>query len=427
MASCWRRSQKLFKPIPLFLGLRYFFSGSGRSLFRRGASGGQNNRLVSFISTLAITGLVLGVGLLVVVLSVMNGFDRELRERILSVVPHVQIIHNSGVDNWQQQASVIAAQPSVSEVSPYNEVNGLINFRRDSRPVQLLGLTADALPSGIAAVFEESGVELPLPGQLLLSEVIATHLNVQLGQRVTIIIPAAAGPTKAVSLEVVGLFSTHTEVDQLLAISALEQVADIAGKPGLVRGFRVQVEDQFNARQLGYQLLEALPFGYGFRDWFQTHGNLYQAIQLSRNMVGLLIFMIIAIAAFNVISMLMMSVIDKRRDIAILQTLGLSRPDILRLFLIQGAFIGLFGISIGVGLGVLGCIWVADLVTWIESIFGLTFLNTEVYPIDYIPVDMRWSDIFMVAGAAVVLNLLATLYPALRASRVVPADELRYE
>ncbi len=405
----------MFKPIPLFLGLRYF------------SSGGRDNRLVSFISTLAITGLVMGVALLVVVLSVMNGFDRELRERILSVVPHVQIIHNSGVDNWQQQAGVIAAQPSVTEVSPYNEVMGLINFRRDSRPIQLLGLTTEALPSGIAAVLEESGVVMPPTGQLLLSEVVAAGLNVQLGQRVTIIIPGAAGPTTAVSLKVAGFFSTHTEVDQLLALATLEQVADIAGKPGLVRGFRVQIDDQFNVRQLGYKLLDKLPYGYGFRDWFQTHGNLYQAIQLSRNMVGLLIFMIIAIAAFNVISMLMMSVIDKRRDIAILQTLGLSRADILRLFLTQGAFIGLFGISIGVALGVLGCIWVADFVSWMESMLGVTFLNTEVYPIDYIPVDLRWSDVSMVAGAAVVLNLLATLYPALRASRVVPAEELRYE
>jgi lipoprotein-releasing system permease protein len=409
----------LFKPIPLFLGLRYFYSS-------RGASSGST-RLVSFISTLAISGLVLGVGLLVVVLSVMNGFDRELRERILSVVPHVQMIHTSGVDNWQQQAAVIAAQPSVSEVTPYNEANGLINFRRDSRPIQLLGLSSEALPAGIANVFEEGGVALPELGQVLLSEVVANNLNIQLGQRVTIIIPAAAGPTKAVSLKVAGLFSTHTEVDQLLAIASLEQVADINAAANLVKGFRVQIDDQFNARQLGYQLLDKLPYGYGFRDWFQTHGNLYQAIQLSRNMVGLLIFMIIAIAAFNVISMLMMSVIDKRRDIAILQTLGLSRPDILRLFLIQGAFIGLFGISIGVGLGVLGSIWVADLVSCMESLLGVTFLNTEVYPIDYIPVDLRWSDVLMVAGSALVLNLLATLYPALRASRMVPAQELRYE
>ena len=170
-----------------------------------------------------------------------------------------------------------------------------------------------------------------------------------------------------------GLFSTHTEVDQLLAITSLQQVAEMSAIPGLVKGFRVQVEDQFNARQMGYSIIEQLPYGFGFRDWFQTHGNLYQAIQLSRNMVGLLIFMIIAIAAFNVISMLMMSVIDKRRDIAILQTLGMTRGDILRLFLTQGAFIGLFGVAIGVGLGVLGSLWVAELVAWIESLMEISF------------------------------------------------------
>ena len=321
----------MFKPIPLFLGLRYFSSGR--------QSSGNNRRLVSFISSLAISGLVLGVGLLVIVLSVMNGFDRELRDRILRVVPHIQIIHSSGVEQWQETAIAIEAKPNISEVTPFNELNGLVNFRRDSRPVQLLGLSAQAMPSGIASRLQEGGVELPKQGQVLLSRVIAEDLDVVPGQRVTIIVPDVAGPTTAVSLEVAGLFSTHTEVDQLLAITSLQQVADMAAMPGLVKGFRVQVEDQFNARQMGYSILEQLPYGFGFRDWFQTHGNLYQAIQLSRNMVGLLIFMIIAIAAFNVISMLMMSVVDKRRDIAILQTLGLTRGDILRLFLAQGALL----------------------------------------------------------------------------------------
>ena len=409
----------MFKPIPLFLGLRYFSSGR--------QSSGNNRRLVSFISSLAISGLVLGVGLLVIVLSVMNGFDRELRDRILRVVPHIQIIHSSGVEQWQETAIAIEAKPNISEVTPFNELNGLVNFRRDSRPVQLLGLSAQAMPSGIASRLQEGGVELPKQGQVLLSRVIAEDLDVVPGQRVTIIVPDVAGPTTAVSLEVAGLFSTHTEVDQLLAITSLQQVADMAAMPGLVKGFRVQVEDQFNARQMGYSILEQLPYGFGFRDWFQTHGNLYQAIQLSRNMVGLLIFLIIAIAAFNVISMLMMSVVDKRRDIAILQTLGLTRGDILRLFLAQGALIGLFGVAIGVGLGVLGSLWIAELVACIESLMGISFLSTEVYPIDYVPVDLRWFDVLLVAGTAVMLNLLATIYPAMRASRVVPAQELRYQ
>jgi len=405
----------LFKPLPLFLGLRYF------------SAGGAGNRLVSFISLLAISGLVLGVGLLIIVLSVMNGFDRELRERILSVVPHVQIIHQQGVIDWRSDAALLARHPAVTEVTPYTEVNGLLHFRQHSRPVQLLGLDANAIPAGLNQVLVEAAVKLPEDNQVLLSEVLASSLDVQPGQRLTIIVPEAQGATVAQTFIVAGVFATHTEIDQLLAIASSAKVAELAAMPGRIKGFRVQINDQFNARQLGYQLIEQLPFGYGFRDWFQTHGNLYQAIQLSRNMVGLLIFMIIAVAAFNVISMLMMSVIDKRKDIAILQTLGLARGDILRLFLTQGALIGLFGIVLGVLMGLLGCLWVADLVTWVESLLGVSLLNTEVYPIDYIPVDLRGSDVLKVALSAVVLNLLATVYPALRASRVVPAEELRYQ
>ena len=409
-------SLSLFKSVPLFIGLRYF------------TSGGQGNRLVSFISMLAIAGLALGVALLVIVLSVMNGFDRELRERILSVVPHVQLIHGIGVTDWQTQQTLIEGLDQVSEVTPYNEAEGLIHSRQKTRPLQLLGLSAESLPSGLQAVLNEGNLSVPGANELLLSQPMAEDLNVVPGQRVTVIIPSINGSkTAAYSFVVKGLFSTHTELDQLLGLASLEQVGDIAGVPGMVQGFRLQVDDQFNAREIGYKLLEQLPFGYGFRDWFQTHGNLYQAIQLSRNMVGLLIFLIVAIAAFNVVSMLMMSVVSKRKDIAVLQTLGLSRGQLLKVFLIQGAMIGLFGIALGVLLGVLGCYWVADLVLWVESLLGASFLDTAVYPIDYVPVDLRWADVLQISTIAFMLNLLATIYPALRASRMVPAQELRFE
>jgi lipoprotein-releasing system permease protein len=406
----------LFKPVPSFIGLRYF------------TSGGRGNLLVSFISLLAVTGLALGVALLVVVMSVMNGFDRELRERILSVVPHVQLIHSTGVTNWQDQQAVIAGLPHVTEVTPYNQVDGLIQGRQRTRPLQLLGLSPESVPAGLQQVLDEAGLAIPKVNRLLLSAVIAEDLNVAVDQHVTIIVPSTSGgKTAAYGFQVAGVFATHTELDQVLALGALEQVAQISGIPQQVRGFRVQVADQFDARNIGFKVLDQLPFGYGFRDWFQTHGNLYQAIQLSRNMVVLLIFMIVAIAAFNVVSMLMMSVIDKRKDIAILQTLGLSRAQVVWLFLTQGMMIGLLGICIGVVLGVTGCYWVADLVSWVESLMGVTFLNTEVYPIDYVPVDMRWTDVAVICSIALVLNLVATVYPAVRASRMVPAEELSYE
>lgn len=406
----------MFKPVSVFIGLRYFFSGN------------RSNLLVSFISLLAIAGLVLGVALLVIVLSVMNGFDRELRNNILSVVPHVQLIHQVGVDNWQSEQQVISQLKQVTEATPYNEVKGLLNRRQLARPIQLLGLSSEFLPVGLGSVLDNYHLSVPTVGQLLLSEVLAEFLNVEVNQSVSVIIPSGSeGSTKVHPFTVSGIFATHTELDQSLAIASLEQVAQIAGTPGQVLGFRLQVEDQFNARNIGFDVIKQLPFGYGFRDWFQTHGNLYQAIQLSRNLVGLLIFLIVAIAAFNVISMLMMSVMNKRKDIAILQTLGLSQGPIVRLFLMQGSMIGFFGISIGVILGIVGCYWIADLIGWLESLLGMTFLDTSIYPIDYIPVDLRWGDVTTIAAVALVLNVLATIYPALRASRTVPAEELRYE
>lgn len=406
----------LFRSVPLFVGLRYF------------TAAGRGNLLVSFISLLAIAGMALGVGLLVVVLSVMNGFDRELREKILSVVPHIQLLHNTGVSDWQGQQQLIAELDNVTEVSPYNQLEGLLYNRQDSRPLQLLGLADSAMPSGMESMLADAGLALPKGNAVLLSVSLAESLGLVAGQQVAVIVPAIeGGQAAAFSMQLAGIFATHTELDQVLGLTSLEQVAKMNGSDNVVQGFRVQIDQQFDARQIGYRMLDDLPYGYGFRDWFQTHGNLYQAIQLSRNMVGLLIFLIVAIAAFNVVSMLMMSVVSKRKDIAVLQTMGLSEADILGLFLFQGTLIGLFGIALGVAVGLLGCYWLADLVGWFEMLLGGNLLNTAVYPIDYIPVDVRWLDVATIAAVAMVLNMLATLYPARRASRVAPADELRYD
>ncbi len=409
-------SPLLLRSVPLFVGLRYF------------TAAGRGNLLVSFISLLAIAGMALGVGLLVVVLSVMNGFDRELREKILSVVPHIQLLHNTGVSDWQGQQQLIAELDNVTEVSPYNQLEGLLYNRQDSRPLQLLGLADSAMPSGMESMLADASLALPKGNAVLLSASLAESLDLVAGQQVAVIVPAIeGGQAAAFSMQLAGIFATHTELDQVLGLTSLEQVAKMNGSDNVVQGFRVQIDQQFDARQIGYRMLDDLPYGYGFRDWFQTHGNLYQAIQLSRNMVGLLIFLIVAIAAFNVVSMLMMSVVSKRKDIAVLQTMGLSEADILKLFLFQGTLIGLFGIALGVVVGLLGCYWLADLVGWLEMLLGGNLLNTAVYPIDYIPVDVRWLDVATIAAVAMVLNMLATLYPARRASRVAPADELRYD
>jgi lipoprotein-releasing system permease protein len=407
---------RLIKSLPLSIGLRYF------------SSAGRSGLLVSFISALALSGLALGVGLLILVLSIMNGFDREMREHILSIVPHVQLFNPATIDHWQEEQKRIAALDEVIEVTPFNQAQGLLFTARQTKPVEVLGLSEQAIPSGLGKLLESQGLALPESSQLLLSVPLAQALNLRPGNSVRLVFPSDQNRQAQVHLFTLsGVFATHTEVDQVLAIASMARIGEIAGTGAGVQGFRVQVNNELNARAIAYSLIGSMPPGYVFRDWFQTHGNLHQAIRLSRNLVALLIFLIVGIAAFNVISMLMMSVIDKRKDIAVLQTLGLSENQVLQIFLLQGALIGLLGIGLGIVLGVLGCYWIGDIILSLEALLGSKFLNTSVYPIDYIPLDLRWSDVLLVSISAFCLTLLATIYPARSASKTVPAEELRYD
>ena len=405
----------MIKSLPFTIGLRYFFS-AGRS------------RLVSFISMLALSGMALGVGLLILVLSVMNGFDREMRERILSIVPHIEIISSDPISDWQLQRKKITEHPQIVEVTPFTRVKGIVFAQQNTRPIEILGLSQTAMPNGIDTVLEESNINFPAKGELLLAAPIANTLEASVGDVINLILPSGSmGQALVVPFTIGGIFSTHTQVDQMLGVASMQQVAGISGSPDTIKGYQVQVKDEFAVRSTARELLKKLPYGFGFRDWMQTHGNLYQAIQLSRNLVGLLIFLIVGIAAFNVVSMLMMTVIDKRKDIAILQSMGLCRRQIVQLFLVQGSLIAIFGVSIGILLGVLGCYWTADIISALETLLGKNLLDTSVYPIDYIPVDLRYLDIVLVSIVALFLTLVATVYPAIRASRTLPADELRYE
>ena len=408
--------QVLIKYLPLFVGLRYF------------ASGGRNSRLVSFISMLALSGLSLGVGLLILVLSVMNGFDREMREHILSVVPHIQVVTPKTSQEWKPNQDLIGTIPNVIEVTPFKQVDGVIFSKNDTRPIQLMGLSSLDVPEGIATVLEAENLSIPADGELLLAKPIFDALKLNTGSKINIILPSDGNRrAKVASLVLVGVFSTRTEVDQILGIISLNQAGIITSEAGSVDGYRVQVDDLFQAGLIGHRIIAQLPYGYSARDWTQSYGNLFQAIQLSRSMVSLLVFLIIGIAAFNIISMLMMMVINKRKDIAILQTMGVSKKHVLQIFLVQGSLIAMVGIFFGVALGLMGCYWVSDLVLVVENILGSQLLNTSIYPIDYVPIDLRWHDVIFVAFSALILTLLATLYPALKASKIVPAQALRYQ
>ena len=408
--------QILIKNLPLFIGLRYFFSG------------GRNNRMVSFISLLALFGLSLGVGLLIIVLSVMNGFDREMREHILSVVPHVQIITPESQVEWRSQQTLISTVPNVDEVTPFNQVEAVIFSKNNTRPIQIIGLDPVSFPKGLGAVLKADNLGMPADGELLLAKPIVDALNLIPGTPVNIILPSDDNRrAKVISLILVDVFTTRTEVDQVLGIVSLQQAGIMTGRSDSIDGFRVQVNNLFQSSLVAHRILSQLPNGFRSIDWTQSYGNLYQAIKLSRNMVSLLVFLIVGIAAFNVISMLMMMVINKRKDIAILQTMGVSKKHVLQIFLVQGLLIASVGIFFGVMLGLLGCYWVSDLVAVVEGILGSKLLDTSIYPIDYVPVDLRWHDVIFVSLSALILTLLATLYPAIRASKTVPAEALKYE
>lgn len=411
----------MFRPFPIYVGLRNFTSGGG-------------NRLVSFISLLAILGLVLGEALLILVMSIMNGFDHEMETRILGAVPHIRLVQDGSIDDLPSLFKILKAEPNVRAVMPFSQIDGMLTSRGKTRPVQVLGidtLNSDAfigqfVPAELLSSLQKED------RQLLLAQGVADKLSVIEGDRITLLVPQTGATSrrqlapKIATFKVGGIFRTHTTLDQQLILAKLGVVGQLTGNPG-PQGMQIKLDDIFQARETGFSLLRALPSGYRFSDWIQTHGNLYQAIKMSRNMVSLLVFLIIAIAVFNVVSMLMMAVIDKRPTISILKTQGATNGEIVLIFLTQGFLIGVVGSLLGALIGVGCALNASDIVAGLEHMFGFNFLNSEVYPIDYLPSELIWSDVFWVVTVALGLNFAATLYPAIRAARTRPAEVLRYE
>ncbi|WP_250462575.1 lipoprotein-releasing ABC transporter permease subunit [Microbulbifer litoralis] len=419
----------MFRPLPAFIGLRY--AGAQRR-------GEDSAGLVSFISGLSMIGLILGVALMIVVMSVMNGFDRELRERILGIMPHATIYNASADIDWPAVRDQLAAEPQVVAAAEVWQVNALARKGREVAPLLVQGINPQTIVevSNIGQFLApESLATLTNPAEagVILGRGIADKLGVKKGEHLSLIVPdsgGADGGRRAAHLagfRVVDIFHSGTALDQSLALVDWQQAQSLAAGAGGA-GVQLRLENMLDANWIMRQLLGQLPAQnfYG-NDWSSTHGNLYQAIQMSRNLVGLLVLLIIAIAAFNVVSTLVMVVIDKHSDIAILRTMGASTREILLTFVSQGALVGLVGAAVGGLLGVIGSLVVTDLVSAIESLFGIQFLKSDVYPVDYLPSELQWGDVALVVGAGLLLSLLATLYPALQASRVQPAAALRHE
>ena len=411
----------MLKIFPFFIGWRYFRAGNSTSL-------------ISFISFMAILGLVLGVALLILVMSIMNGFEREMEEKILGSIPHIQIGKTNGIDDLSGLINLIEKDENVISTIPFSEIDGMLTSNGNAMPIQMLGI--DILKSNeFIGSFVASGLIESIKNddeKFLLSKGVANKLSVEVGDTVVLIVPQsnpiknAKITPKIVSFNVGGIFATKTSLDQKLVLGSLSKVTDIIGLP-YPQGIRIKLANIFNARETGYRLLRDLPENYYFSDWIQTHGNLYQAIKMSRKMIILLVFFIIAIAVFNVVSMLMMIVVDKRFDIAVLKTQGARNSDITMIFLTQGFLIGTIGSIIGAVLGVICALNAPAILNKIESIFEFSLLNSNIYPIDYLPSSLLWGDVVLVVLVAITLNLVVTIYPSLKAAKLSPANELKYD
>lgn len=394
------------------IALRYTF-GFGRG------------HLSTFLSNLSMLGLIVAIGLLIVVMSVMNGFDKEMRERILALVPHVTVHAHRPMTDWREQMAVVAAHPDVAEVSAFSQFDALFMHGSDIETARGVGLDIDAdsrlLASLTAAEREDF---LSRPDGLVLGRGVADRLGVRGGERLTLVVPAAGysdRPARFESLFLSGVLDTGTELDQGVAVVNLRLGSALAGLGDAVSGLRVTTSDLFAVSRIGWELMNNLPSGFYTTNWMMTHGNLYAAIQLSRDLIGILLFSIIAVAAFNVVSSLVLVVFDKRGDIAILRTLGASPGDVAWIFVLQGAMIGLVGVVLGSLLGAAGSQMVPGLVSSLERLLDMRFLNTDVYPVSFLPVDLLFRDVLLVGGAAFFMCVIAAVYPALRASGVAPA------
>ena len=386
--------------------------------------------LSAFLSSLSILGLVLAISLLIIVLSVMNGFDKEMRERILSLVPHITIYSDMPIVDWHKNAELLRAHPDVEEVTPFAQFDALIMRGMDIETVRGIGLDPSQNSAFAPLVpYLEAQQATQFQQQedgLILGAGVAEHLGVTVGERVNLIVPGAGrtgelGPTRFKTVQVSAILSTGTELDQSVALVHLALASDLAGLDGQVSGFRITTSELFAVQTTAWDLQRILPPGFYSTNWMMTHGNLYSAIQLSRDLISILLFSIIAVAAFNVVSSLVLVVLDKQGNIAILRTLGATGADIAWVFVLQGAMIGLVGVVLGSVAGALGSQVVPSLVSWLEQILGMRFLNTDVYPVSFLPVDLLLRDVMTVGGVALAMCVIAAIYPARRAAKMSPA------
>lgn len=415
----------MFKPVELFVGLRY-------------TRAKRRNHFISFISLSSMLGIALGVTALITVLSVMNGFEKEVRERILDMVSHLTVTDfDGGLKNWSNVIETTKMHKNVIAAAPYIEAQGmLINGSRVNGSL-IRGVLPEQEPavSNVSSKMKKGRFTALKPGKfgVILGQDLARILGVHVGDKVTMVTPSANVTPAGVAprlkrFTVVGIFYIGMyEYDSTMALIHLKDAQRLFRMKDRVTGVRAKLNDLFAAPLTREELQDQSLSEYWVRDWSSYHANWFRAVKIEKRMIFLLLLLIVAVAAFNIVSTLVMVVTDKQSDIAILRTLGSSPRSIMGIFMVQGAIIGIIGTLIGTVGGVSLSLNLDTVVPFIEGIFGIRILDPAVYYISALPSDLHWNDVWTICTISLILGLVATLYPAWRASKTQPAEALRYE
>lgn len=416
----------MIRPLEVFIGLRY-------------TRAKRRNHFISFISLISMFGIALGVAALITVLSVMNGFEQELRGRILSVASHVTITNATGefLDDWRAVAARAQQNRHVIGTAPYVNGEAMITRGRSASGVIVRGVLPSEEPrvSDLQKSMVLGSLDALKPGTfgIVLGRELAWKLDADVGSKVAVIIPEGevtpAGLLPRLKrFTVVGIFDIGMyEYDSGLALMNIDDAARLYQMGHTVSGLRLKLDDMFAAPRVSEQLQHVLGYDYRVRNWTQDHENFFRALKIEKTVMFVILLLIVAVAAFNIISTLVMAVTDKEADIAILRTLGMSPRSVMGVFMVQGSIIGVIGTLIGVIGGILLATNVETIVPFIEHVFHTTFLSPDVYYISELPSQLRWPDVIHIGSASLIMSLLATLYPAWRASKTQPAEALRYE
>lgn len=412
-------------PYELFVGLRY-------------TRAKRSNNFISFISLVSTLGMALGIAVLITVVSVMNGFQKEVRDRILGVLAHVQISGlEGGLADWQTIAARAEENPAVRGSAPYVLAQGLLGNDQVVRGAIIRGILPEreARVADFATYLRAGSIEALKPDSFttVLGIELARALGVGVGDKVLLIAPQGQITPAGViprlkQFTVVGVFEAgHFEFDSGLALVHMEDAQKLYRMGTAVTGVRLKIADMFQAPRVAREIARTLTSDAMVADWSRLNAGWFRAVEIEKRMMFIILSLIVAVAAFNIVSTLVMVVTEKRADIAILRTLGATPSSIMAVFVIQGALIGIFGTLLGVGGGVLLASNVDVVVPFIERTFGIQFLAKDIYFISELPSEVRMADVTFVASISLLLSFLATLYPSWRASRINPAQALRYE